>query len=162
VTSAMAAHLGEKLVPPPGLLPEAMPEAVVDSERAPSALPPVAKPFEVACGGCHGGPDPSPPNFLYGSEARIAAALASCAPRIFARLSMWDLAPELRAKTPMPPAHPVLDGAAHVSEGAPRNVAPLQAAAGRLLESTGGRALARTELSTRGYEALRPCLPAGR
>jgi cytochrome c5 len=164
VIGAVAARLGEPLITRRGSASAAMPAAVFDSERARNPLlPPAAKPFERACGACHGGPDRSPPNFLYGDEARVQAALESCAPRIFARLRMWDLAPEQRVKTPMPPAHAVLDGAAlHVHEGTPRDVAPLQAAAERLFASTSGHAPALGELLARGYEELRPCLPAGR
>lgn len=56
--------------------------------------------FRRHCGQCHDTPESAPPNFLHGDAA---ARLAQCAPRIYYRLSMWDVAEARRGKTPMPP-----------------------------------------------------------
>lgn len=60
--------------------------------------------FTRFCAPCHNTSEPFPPNFLYGREARVAAALGRCAERIYYRLGMWSMAPAERPKSPMPPA----------------------------------------------------------
>jgi hypothetical protein len=65
---------------------------------------PAASALEPYCGACHRTDETTPPNFLAGDAERVRAALTSCAPRILARLAMWDVASHERAKTPMPPA----------------------------------------------------------
>ncbi len=72
---------------------------------ADTRLPPdVPAQFTRFCAPCHNTSEPFPPNFLYGREARVAAALGRCAERIYYRLGMWSLPPAKRSKSPMPPA----------------------------------------------------------
>ncbi len=88
-----------------------MPVAMVDSEDLPTVTGSSSElfkrgglqVFERYCATCHRTGAPFPPNFLYGSVDRVAANLAQCAPRIWYRLHMWQLAESQRPKTPMPP-----------------------------------------------------------
>lgn len=59
--------------------------------------------FYRACATCHDTPDAFPPNFLHGDEGEVAAQIRECAPRIRARLRMWQRAAGQRIRTPMPP-----------------------------------------------------------
>src|SRR3546814_3528300 len=55
-----------------------------------------AQPFAAffpECGGCHATGETSPPNFLAGSGAQVAARLRPCAPRLYVRLAMWHRDP---------------------------------------------------------------------
>jgi hypothetical protein len=61
-------------------------------------------PFYAYCARCHGTREAFPPNFMHGTTARVEGELKRCADRIIFRLAMWDVAPEQRPKTPMPPA----------------------------------------------------------
>jgi hypothetical protein len=74
---------------------------------------------------------------------------------------MWQLAPQQRPKTPMPPEN-VLRGL-HVAEAAWRDgaeLARLSAYASDALRRESGRAPDLGTLLSKGYESLRPCLPA--
>ena len=75
-------------------------ENVADS-RLPPGLP---SQFTRFCAPCHDTPEPFPPNFLFGPEARVVAALGRCAERIYYRLGMWSIPAATRPKSPMPPA----------------------------------------------------------
>ena len=55
------------------------------------------------CAPCHDSAERFPPNFLSGDLAAVQSKLTHCAARIDYRLSMWELPPAQRAKTPMPP-----------------------------------------------------------
>ncbi len=55
------------------------------------------------CAPCHDSAERFPPNFLSGDLDTVRAKLTHCAARIEYRLSMWNLAPARRGKTPMPP-----------------------------------------------------------
>lgn len=55
------------------------------------------------CAPCHDSAERFPPNFLSGDLAVVQAKLTHCAARIDYRLSMWELSPSQRSKTPMPP-----------------------------------------------------------
>jgi mono/diheme cytochrome c family protein len=121
-----------------------------------------AQVFHRHCAVCHRTHERTPPNFLHGDAARVSAALKHCAPRIFARLSMGQLAPAARDKTPMPPPFAS-------KEGSPGEVAldaklleSLTAAAARMLRSETGQAPVLATMLSKGYENLRPCLPAER
>ena len=118
--------------------------------------------FEPYCGACHRTPEPTPPNFLTGDAQRVAAALDSCAPRMFVRLSMWDIEPERRIKTPMPPALAARNGEpVRVEHGLEASiVAALRAAVSATLRAESGHAPTLEELLARGYENLRPCMPS--
>ncbi len=61
-------------------------------------------PFYAHCARCHATREAFPPNFMHGSVDRVEGTLRRCAERILFRLAMWDIAPERRPKTPMPPA----------------------------------------------------------
>ncbi len=60
-------------------------------------------PFYFYCARCHATREPFPPNFMHGSVERVKSELKQCADRIHFRLAMWDVLPERRPKTPMPP-----------------------------------------------------------
>ena len=142
-----------------------------DASRLPSALaqpqePPLpaaglAKDFAAFypyCARCHATNERSPPNFLAGPGERVAASVKQCAPRIYARLAMWRVAPAARDKTPMPPPVPSVNAIAY---SAPASVAGLERTIAELLRAESGGAPRVEQLLARGYEALRPCLPAG-
>ena len=97
-------------------LPQA--EADVEAPTDAGALP-VAAVFQQQCTPCHQTPEPTPPNFLHGDANRVNAALAACAPRIFVRVSMWQVKPGARDKTPMPPAFALHAAGAGRGEQAP-------------------------------------------
>jgi len=139
-----------------------LPAAGVESTELPAPAAEEAKafaPFYAACGHCHATGERFPPNFLAGPGERAAAAVRHCAPRIYARLAMWGLRPEARDKTPMPPAA-ALPGAG--DQAVPGAVADLERASAALLRAETGAEPRLAQLLAEGYEALRPCLPAGR
>ncbi|HEV3459830.1 MAG TPA: hypothetical protein VHG32_25065 [Thermoanaerobaculia bacterium] len=127
----------------------------------PETASPEVRTFLRYCASCHRTADPSPPNFLAGDADRIAANLAHCAERLFFRLSMWQLAGEGRAKTPMPPAS-ALRGL-EIDPGSwshHPDLALLTAYAADQLRRQTGAPPRLDELAARGYEGLRGCLPA--
>ncbi len=140
-----------------------LPLAEADADAVPEVGdPPVAAVFRQHCVPCHQTPERAPPNFLQGDAGRVSAALATCAPRIFVRVSMWQSSVSMREKTPMPPAFAVHLAAAGRGEGPdPGVIASLRDTAGELLRAETGRVPTADELLARGYENLRPCLPAG-
>lgn len=164
VLAALALQLGE---PPPVAWSGSeadLPAPAIDTERALAAeSPPAAKPFQRACGACHGSPERSPANFLHGAPTRVEAALTSCAPRMLVRLAMWDRPRERRTKTPMPPPLALFPNDAGGDHAAPSRtlLQTLRTAAGRLLQAETGRVPEIEGLLARGYENLRPCLPEG-
>ncbi len=117
-----------------------------------SEAPAQAAPFLPACAACHATTERFPPNFLFGDATRIRAALASCTPRIFARLSMWQFDATARDKTPMPPSR--------IGEDAPVAVASLRDIVAAMLQTETGAQPELASMLRNGYEALRPCLPA--
>ena len=60
--------------------------------------------FYAYCAQCHATREPFPPNFMHGTARDVEQSLQRCAERIFFRLSMWQVEPDVRPKTPMPPA----------------------------------------------------------
>lgn len=60
--------------------------------------------FYAHCASCHASREPFPPNFMRGTARDVEQSLQRCAERIFFRLSMWQVEPDVRPKTPMPPA----------------------------------------------------------
>jgi hypothetical protein len=144
-----------------------MPLAVMEphksaaTARAEADAKPVAlQPFYRYCATCHQSGERSPPNFLQGSATTVAANLAHCAPRLHVRLAMWQLAPEHRSKTPMPPQYALYGF--HTSPEAWRDsgeLTALRAHIERLLQAEHGKTPPLEELLSRGYENLRPCLP---
>jgi hypothetical protein len=118
-------------------------------------------PFYRYCAVCHDTADPAPPNFLSGAPDEVRAKLAQCAPRIFVRLSMWSVEAAQRAKTPMPP--PLALGAQGMGAERWRDDRGLSAMlreVGRWLGAEPGAAPRLQDHLERGYENLRPCLPA--
>ena len=141
-----------------------LPPAVENSEAVPaSQMPAAIALFERPCAACHRTPERTPANFLHGDAKRVQAALEACAPRIFVRLSMWQVSADQRAKTPMPPARAAYDGMAVEREMAahPETISALKSATGRMLRAQSGRVPKLNELLADGYENLRPCLPPG-
>jgi hypothetical protein len=135
---------------------ESPPAAVAPPVRDPLQFAPtrVAGSFQRYCTPCHATSSASPPNFLHGDEATIAARLTHCATRIRYRLAMWQLPAGARPKTPMPPELSLARlGADPAGWPASAELAALAAYAAKL---DGGGALARPD----NYESLAPCLPA--
>jgi cytochrome c553 len=122
------------------------------------AAPDDAVPFVAACAACHATPERSPPNFLWGDAARIQASLRQCAPRIHARLSMWQQGAQSRDKVPMPPPLASREGRPWMQETAPAAVRTLRETTAHWLREETGRAPDLAELLADGYERLRPCL----
>lgn len=59
--------------------------------------------FYAHCARCHATREPFPPNFMHGKSEDVQRNLERCADRIYFRLTMWQVAAQLRPKTPMPP-----------------------------------------------------------
>ncbi|MBK7423405.1 MAG: hypothetical protein IPJ48_10080 [Propionivibrio sp.] len=137
--------------------------------EVPAALPgrPASAPMEPAvqgfypyCATCHQSAETFPPNFLSGSSAQVKASLRQCAPRLYVRLAMADLTPELRDKTPMPPESLLPAFATDIAGWRASPVrAALLAQVGDWLRSESGHQPNLKQLLADGYEALRPCLP---
>jgi hypothetical protein len=116
--------------------------------------------FYRYCGECHLGAERAPPNFLFGDAETVEAKLQHCAPRIFARLSMWRSEREARAKTPMPPEIALhrFEISASAWRAGEALAALLRSANERLrAEALSGAAV--DALLHQGYENLRACLP---
>ena len=137
-----------------------MPAAVPGSSTS-SPVDPSLQAFYPYCATCHQTAETFPPNFLTGNGAQVAARLRQCAPRLYVRLSMVDLAPEHRAKTPMPPESmlPAFASDAQAWRSSPVRAALLAQVTQWLRAETGQTPQLETLLAA-GYEALRPCLPA--
>jgi hypothetical protein len=116
----------------------------------------LAAALDPHCGSCHRTADAMPANFLSGDEQRVTQQLATCAPRIYVRLSMTHVPLELRAKTPMPPESSRRDARAD------RAIARLREQVASLLREEYGRLPTVDELLSPGYERLRPCLESPR
>jgi hypothetical protein len=136
-----------------------LPPATAEPEEPPVPTDGPAKDFAAfypLCASCHATSERFPPNFLAGSRERVAAAVRHCAPRIYARLAMWRLAPGARDKTPMPPPVP---SATNASYRPPAGTSELERVMAEALRAESGTAPRLDALLERGYEALRPCLP---
>jgi hypothetical protein len=87
-------------------MPPAREDDIVSNESDANQLESVfgkAAPFIKNCALCHRNSTGFPPNYLFGSPAEIQEKMRKCAPRIYYRLYAWDIAPEKRGKSPMPP-----------------------------------------------------------
>ncbi|NMG74265.1 hypothetical protein [Aromatoleum diolicum] len=147
---ALLAQLGQAPASASSTLAVAPP--VRDAPQFPPA--PSAGLFQRYCTPCHQTPASSPPNFLHGDDATVRARLTHCAARIRYRLAMWQLPPDARPKTPMPPQQALRAlGADPERWPASAELATLRAYAAEL---AGGGVLPRPD----NYEALAPCLPA--
>lgn len=94
----------DKLPPALGAAPRAALH-VPGLSNAPGPAHPSLQAFHRACGACHAGASPMPPNFLFGPFSRQLRAITDCAPRISLRLSQWDARDGAASATipPMPP-----------------------------------------------------------
>lgn len=121
---------------------------------------PALQAFYPYCATCHQTAETFPPNFLAGNGAQVAARLRQCAQRLYVRLAMADLPPDLRDKTPMPPES-MLPAFATNSDRWRNSAArkTLLAQVSDWLRAENGRPPNLNELLAGGYEALRPCLP---
>jgi cytochrome c553 len=129
------------------------------ADRAPlQAAPDDAVPFIAACAACHATPETSPPNFLWGDAARVERQLRHCAPRIHARLGMWQATADARAKTPMPPPAASRDGAPWTQPSAPEGLRRLRDQAANWVRAETGRSPEPGPIPAEQYEYLRPCL----
>ncbi|MBP6708178.1 MAG: hypothetical protein KA223_03385 [Candidatus Accumulibacter sp.] len=117
--------------------------------------------FQPYCAACHQTAETFPPNFLHGSPAEVTTRLRHCAPRLYVRLAMADLAPEQRDKTPMPPESvlPAFASNPHAWRSSLARATLLAQVTDWLQAETGQPPQLRSLLAA-GYEALRPCLPA--
>ncbi len=132
-----------------------LPAAKTDENEAihVAANDPALNYFYLHCARCHATREPFPPNFMSGNPADVQKNLRRCADRIYFRLSMWQVAPDLRPKTPMPPANALTTDAdqwamASALAAMRAYVAPF---ADRELKNTPDTWLGRS------YEALRSC-----
>jgi mono/diheme cytochrome c family protein len=150
-----------RALPPPQLeVPVVAPVEPV-AETGPKAASDTAqRSFQPFCAACHQTAETFPPNFLQGSPAEVIARLRHCAPRLYVRLAMADVAPEQREKTPMPPESvlPAFASSPQAWRSSPVRAALLAQVEGWLRAETGQAPQLRSMLSA-GYEALRPCLP---
>lgn len=137
-----------------------LPPAQADAAPA-TSLPAEAVAFQQPCGACHATSEPSPPNFLTGDAQRIRRSVAHCAPRMFVRLSMWESKPEARDKVPMPPPQASRAGHPWMQDAPADAIKPLRNAVAGWLRAETGEAPDLARMLARGYENLRPCLPAG-
>ena len=123
-------------------------------------VPAQATGFVAPCAACHRTAERSPPNFLAGDAQRIRANLTQCAPRMFVRLSMWQSPATSRAKVPMPPPSASHGGSPSMQAAPDPSVSALQATVAEWLRAESGQAPNLAAMLARGYENLRPCLPA--
>jgi hypothetical protein len=135
-----------------------LPAAAHEEAIASEPLPPDAEPFRRHCAACHRSPGRFPANFLAGDPKRVSASLAQCAPRIFVRLSMWQLPAAARAKTPMPPPFASREGHPWVQDAPSPTIARLQATVAEWLRVETGVPPDPANMLEKGYENLRPCL----
>ena len=165
--AALLGQLGTPAAPPCCRAAQALPAPRLETDAvAPGS--PASGPLELAvqgfypyCATCHQTAETFPPNFLTGTGTEVAARLRQCAPRLYVRLAMADLAPEHRDKTPMPPESML---PAFATDRAGWRASParqaLLAQVGNWLQAESGEPPNLTRLLAGGYEALRPCLPA--
>ncbi len=143
-----------------GNLPPAETEAVRATAESHSA--PVARldRFYAYCASCHRTRELTPPNFLDGSTLEeVEAKIAHCAPRIYARLSMWRVPAAQRAKTPMPPVLALRPhGLGSDDWQRSSDLTALVQQVEALLEAESGQPPELGKHLAGGYESLRPCL----
>ena len=121
---------------------------------------PQLRPFFQVCGACHRSDEPFPPNFLAGTARQARSTLGHCAERIQYRLAMWDLGPNQRAKSPMPPQHADSMDHAHLEQWLTGLLPELRRALGEIAADDAEPLPSRREVTARPYSTLRRCLPA--
>jgi hypothetical protein len=140
------------------------PGAVADpavSRTGSKAVPSRAAGFVTHCARCHATTERTPPNFLAGDAQRVESSLVSCAPRIYVRLAMWQKTAAARVRVPMPPPRAARQGREIAQEAADPGIDALRRTVAKWLREETGREPDLESLLARGYEDLRPCLPAG-
>lgn len=164
--AALLGQIGAPTAPPCCHSAQALPAprletaAIAPGSPARGAVEPALQAFYPYCAACHQTAETFPPNFLTGNGAQVAARLRQCAPRLYVRLAMADVAPEHRDKTPMPPESMLPAFAtdrANWRASAARKALLAQVSA--WLQAETGQPPNLTQLLAGGYEALRPCLP---
>ncbi len=95
IDAAQSCCVGEAHLPP-ARMDEAGPVGVVSGNAG-------LNHFYAHCARCHATREAFPPNFMYGTAQAVQQNLQRCAERIVFRLSMWQVEPAVRPKTPMPP-----------------------------------------------------------
>lgn len=140
----------------------ALPPAQLDPPEVDTSAinKPQLAPFFRACAMCHLTRERFPPDFLAGNADDIERNLRRCAPRMWIRLAAWNVPPEQRIKSPMPPvtALPALGTSTHAwATGA--ELARLRAYVEALGRDAGSLPEA-DALANGDYEKLPPCLAA--
>lgn len=136
-----------------------LPPAQADIETG-FPVPEPGTAFKKACGSCHITAERFPPNFLAGDRNQVSRSLTQCAPRIFVRLSMWQIPPDLRDKVPMPPPLASRKGSPWIQITPHPSIALLRNTVAEWLREETGRTPDVAEMISGGYENLRPCLPS--
>ena len=135
-----------------------LPPPKVEPSMPPPEHPRLAA-FLKVCAGCHRSGAPFPPNFLAGGTEQVLRKIAHCGERIQYRLAMWDIDPQDRAKTPMPPLHSISmqkDGGRNWMSG----LLPELRKALQDISKTEATPLPAEHVTVaRPYVELRPCLP---
>jgi mono/diheme cytochrome c family protein len=133
-------------------MPPAQTSPAPASETAEAGL----APFLRYCATCHQSNERTPPNFLRADAQPAAKKIEHCAQRIYYRLAMWQLTPQAREKTPMPPQIALQSLYPHAADW-PRSeeLRAMQTYAARAIKDFDERALL-----AQPYETLRGCLPA--
>ena len=109
--------------------------------------------FYAHCARCHATREPFPPNFMHGTARDVQQNLQHCAERILFRLSMWQIDPDVRPKTPMPPAAAL---PAHADQWATGStLAAMRAYVEPFVD--GALKHSSDQWLGRGYESLRHC-----
>ena len=109
--------------------------------------------FYAHCARCHASREPFPPNFMRGTARDVEQSLQRCAERIFFRLSMWQVEPDVRPKTPMPPAAALPTHADQWATGGA--LAAMRAYVEPFVD--GALKHSSDQWLGRSYESLRPC-----
>ncbi len=121
---------------------------------------PAVHAFHQYCTKCHNGLDELPPNFLYGDAERVQSNIAHCAERIFFRLEMARISPQVRPETPMPPTNALRRWDLSPTRWSRHaDFAVLNDYVRNVLETEIGTAPRLQDLRMRGYDNLRDCLP---
>ena len=165
--AALLARLGKARPQPCCTAADALPPptlevpAAIPGNSANSTMDTSVQGFYPYCATCHQSAETFPPNFLSGSGPQVASRLHHCAPRLYVRLAMADVAPDQRDKTPMPPESMLPAFASDVAawKNSPARAA-LLAQVSAWLSAENGHPPNLNELLAGGYEALRPCLPS--
>jgi hypothetical protein len=147
--------VADQRLPEPRLAPGMVPEEPAFMKQK----DPVLTSFGKYCAKCHFGHDTFPPNFLYGEPGRVKTNLSRCAERIFFRLEMWRLDPDVRPEPPMPPVSTLRRLNIDPERWPHQNdLRTLRQYVSEVLRAQTGRVPNLEDLKNRGYDNLRECL----